>query len=419
MNNKKKLLILGGTSISREIVYAAHEIGLDVYVTDYLENSPCKAIAEKSFMVSCTDVDAVCQLIKQEGIDGVIMGYADVLMSSYVKICQKAGLPCYANMHAIEMTADKDNFKNLCRRFDIPVVDEYTKDYVENNEVTYPIIVKPVDNSGARGIYICHNKSEFDVYYQESLKYSPSKHVLIERFMTGREATIFYYLHKGEIYLLGVSDRHMLKFSEQLLQLPIGYTFPSINQDIFMKEQNENIKNMFRSLDMKEGMVFMQSFNENGKYIIYEMGYRLTGSIEQHLMEKSHNFNHLKEILNYAVGNTVDVTPLATIDLDKAIMANVTLLLSEGTIDHYVGEEETMNIPGVLHIHKSYPEGTIIDDKVMGKLAQVGIRILLYANSRQELLNRMELVKNTLHIISTENKDMLLSNYSYKEVCKE
>lgn len=415
---KKKILILGGTSISRQIVYAAHEIGLDVYVTDYLENSPCKAIAEKSFMVSCTDVDAVCHLIKEEGIDGVIMGYADVLMPSYVKICQKAKLPCYANLHAIEMTADKDNFKNLCRKFNIPVVDEYTKDDIENNKVTYPIIVKPVDNSGARGIYICHDKDEFNVYYQESLKYSPSKHVLIERFMTGKEATIFYYLHKGEIYLLGVSDRHMLKFSEQLLQLPIGYTFPSVNQDIFIKEQNENIKNMFRSLDMKEGMVFMQSFNENGKYIIYEMGYRLTGSIEQHLMEKSHKFNHLKAILNFAVGNTIDVTPLDAIDLENAIMANVTLLLSKGTIDHYVGEEETLNIPGVLHIHSSYPVGTVIDDNVMGKLAQVGIRVLLYADNRQQLLDRMDLVKNTLQVISTDGNDMLLGNYSYKEVCR-
>ena len=136
---KKKLLILGGTSISREIVFAAREIGLEVYVTDYLEDSPCKSIADKSFMISCTDVDAVCKLIKEEKIDGIIMGYADVLLSSYVKICQKAGLPCYANMHAIEMTADKDNFKNLCKKFNIPVVDEYTKEDVENNKANYPL----------------------------------------------------------------------------------------------------------------------------------------------------------------------------------------------------------------------------------------------------------------------------------------
>ena len=414
---KKKILILGGTSISRQILYAAHELGLDVYVADYLADSPCKALAEKSFMVSCTDVDAICQLIKDEGIDGVIMGYADVLLPYYVKICKKAGLPCYANLHAIEMTANKDNFKQLCRNFNVPVVDEYTKEDVDNGSVTYPIIVKPVDNSGARGIYICHDKNEFYTCYQEALRYSPSKHVLIERFMEGKEATIFYYLHEGEIYLLGVSDRHMLKYSDNHLQLPIGYTFPSVNQDTFIKSENKNIKNMFRSLDMREGMVFIQSFNDNGKYIIYEMGYRLTGSIEQHLMEKVHHFNHLKAILNYAVGAPVDVTPLRSIDLESAVMANVTLLLTEGTIGKYVGEDDAKRIPGVLHIHKSYTEGTVIGEELIGRLSQVGIRILLHAENRQQLLERMDLVKNTLHVISVEGRNMILDKYTYEDVC--
>ena len=398
-------------------MYAAHELGMDVYVTDYYADSPCKLIAEKSFEISCTDVDAICQLIKDEQIDGVIMGYADVLLPYYVKICQEAGLPCYANLRAIEMTADKSNFKSLCREFEIPVVPEYTKEEVGRDEVTYPIIVKPVDNSGARGIYICHNKQEFDTYYQEALKFSPSKRVLIERFMTGNEATIFYYLHNGEIYLLGVSDRHMLHFSDNYLQLPVGYTFPSLQQNVYIKNQDANIKKMFRSLDMMEGMVFIQSFNNDGKYIIYEMGYRLTGSIEQHLMEKVHHFNHLKAILNFAVGNPVDAVPLESINLTDAVMANVTLLLSEGTIDHYVGETEVMNMPGVLHIHKSYPEGTIIGEQHMGRLAQVGLRVLLYADNRQQLLYRMDLIKNTLHVISTEGEEMILDKYTYQDLC--
>ena len=419
MKLRKRILLLGGTSISRQIVYAAHELNYDVYVTDYFEDSPCKKIAEKNFMVSCTDVDRVVQLIKEEHIDGVIMGYADVLMSSYVQICEKAGLPCYANLHAIEVTSNKADFKKLCRNFDIPVVPEYSIEDVENENVVYPLIVKPVDNSGARGIYICHDKTEFDKFYPQALQFSPQKHVLIERFMNGREATIFYYLHKGEIYLLGIGDRHMLKFSDHFLQLPIGYTFPSVNQQDFLKVENANIKRMFKSLNMNEGMVFMQCFNENGTFIVYEMGYRLTGSLEHHLMEYAYGFNHLKAMLQYAVGEEVDVKPIQSTNLGNAILANVTLLLSEGIIDHYEGMDEVRNMPGVLHIHESYPVGQAIDESVMGKLAQVGIRVLLHAENRKQLLERMDLVKNTLKVISTDNNDMILRNYSYKEICKE
>ena len=93
--NKKKILILGGINFACEIVDEAHKLGLEVYVTDYNADSPAKALADHSFMVSATDVDGVVQLIKEHKIDGVLFGYADVLMSSYVDICQQAGLPCY------------------------------------------------------------------------------------------------------------------------------------------------------------------------------------------------------------------------------------------------------------------------------------------------------------------------------------
>lgn len=413
----KKLLILGGTSISRQIVYAARELGFAVYVTDYYADSPCKSLADKSFMVSCTDVDAVVQLIQDENVDGVIMGYADVLMPYYVQICDKAGLPCYANMYAVEETSDKAKFKTLCHEFDIPIVPEYSLADVECDKVVYPIIVKPVDNSGARGIYICKNKQEFEVGYVKALSFSRSKKVLIERYITAPEATIFYYLHEGEIYFLGIGDRHMLQYSDELLPLPIGYTYPAIQQTSFLKEEDGNIKRMFKSLGMREGMVFLQSFVEDGRFIIYEMGYRLTGSLEHHLMEHAYGFNHLKEMLNFAVGNKVNVSPLKDEHFGDAIFANVTLLLSEGTIDHFEGVDECKAVPGVLHIHLSYSDGQVIDKSIMGKLAQVGIRVLLYAENKSQLLERMDAVKDMLRVVSTEGEDMILKNYSYQEIC--
>lgn len=418
MQMNKKLLILGGTSISRQILYMAKQMKLDVYVTDYLADSPCKKLADKNFMVDCTDVDSVVQLIRKEHIDGVITGYADVLLPYYVQICEKAGLPCYANLHAIKATTNKSTFKSLCKQFSIPVVSEYSIQDVLSDKVNFPILIKPVDNSGARGIYICHHKSEFEENYPKALQFSRSKHILIEPYITGKEATIFYYLHENEAYLLGVGDRHMLSHHANMLPLPIGYTFPSLQQNEFIKHEHKKIKKLFHSLCMKEGMVFMQAFNHGGHYIIYEMGYRLTGSIEHHLMGHAHHFNHMKAILDYAVGNPVDIAPLRDMDINNCATANVTLLLSEGTIDHYEGLEEAKRMPGVLHIHLSYPTGTVIDSNIIGKLAQVGVRVLLYADNKPQLLQRMDAVKDAIRVISTENRDMLLKQYSYQEVCQ-
>lgn len=415
---EKTLLILGGTAISQQIVYTARELGMKVMVTDYNEDSPCKKIADKSFMASCTDEDAIVQLIQQEHIDGVITGYTDSLLPSYIRICEKAGLPCYANRQAVEIITDKDLFKEACHRSGVSVVPEYTLSEVNRGEAIYPLIIKPVDNSGARGIFICADKKEFDAYYPQALQFSRSRHVLIERYIEEKEATIFYYLHQGEAYLLGVSDRHMLKHHEKLLPLPIGYTFPSTHQKDYINLTDPKVKNIFKELEMKEGLVFLQAFNKNGQFMIYEAGYRLTGSLEHYLIGKAHGFHPLKALLLYAVGEQADFSPIKKADLDAACTANVTLLLSEGTISHYEGLEEAKRMPGVLHIHPSYPVGAVIDSNIIGKLAQVGVRILLHADNRTQLLERMDAVKDAIRVISTDHKDMSLKGYSYQEICR-
>ena len=73
-------------------------------------------------------------------------------------------------------------------------------------------------------------------------------------------------------------------------------------------------------------------------------------------------------------------------------------------------------MPGVLHVHESYPVGKTIDSSVIGKLAQVGIRVLLYADDKEQLLSRMDTIKDRLRVMSTDNKDMVLRNYSYREM---
>lgn len=415
--HQKKLLILGGTRISLQILEAAKKMGLAVFVADYNEDSPCKQIADKSFMVSATDVNAVTEIIHKEKIDGVLMGYADVLLNAYVDICQSAGLPCYATHKSIDITANKREFKNFCRVHGVPVVDEYSFEDVTEGRVIYPLIVKPVDNSGARGIYICRNKDEFQVNYERALEFSQSKQVLIERLMEGKEATVFYYLHEGEIYLLGIGDRWMYEQNDSTLKLPVGYTFPSEDTQSYIDCQNETVVNMFRNLDMREGMVFMQCFVENGRYIVYEMGYRLTGSLEHHLMDQQYGFNHLQAIIDYSVGNKVDISPLASVDPKKCCMANVTLLLKKGTICGTPDIEKLHDLPGVVYAFPSYIAGESITDAQVGKLAQVGLRVLLTADTDEQLLERMNKVKEQASFTDDDDNEMLIKDYDYTQLC--
>jgi len=165
----KKLLILGGTLLSCEIIKQAKKQGAFIVVTDYLEDSPGKKIADKSFLISTTDVEAVVDLIRNEKIDGVLTGFIDLLLPYYVEICEKANIPCYATKEQIDITTNKTKFKELCRSFDVPVVEEYDIKYPftkgDIKHLEYPVLIKPVDNSGARGVFICKNCDELIINF--------------------------------------------------------------------------------------------------------------------------------------------------------------------------------------------------------------------------------------------------------------
>ena len=199
----KKLLVLGGSLISCEIIKRAKELGLYTVVTDYNDpcDSPGKQIADESFMVSATDVDGVVELIRCEHIDGVLTGFSDMLLPYYADICTKAGLPCYGTREQFEIFSEKKKYKTLCRQFDVPTIKEYGIEYLQEDKIEsihFPVLVKPSANSGARGIRICHTAAELREAYQLAVQSSADGIALIEQYVDEKEVTVFWIFQDGE-----------------------------------------------------------------------------------------------------------------------------------------------------------------------------------------------------------------------------
>ena len=230
----KKLLVLGGMKVSCEIVRKAQEMGVYVAVTDYNapEKSPAKEIADESFMVSTTDVNAIVDLIKSERFDGVLTGFVDLLLPYYAEICRKAGLPSLATKEQYEVFIEKKRYKALLKAYDIPVPEEYILHDVTSEQlstISFPVIVKPADSSGARGVTVCDKREELEAAYLEALRFSNTRSIIVEEFLTGVEVTAFWMVQDGEAYFLGLGNRHMENNQGlDIIPLPDGYTFPSI-----------------------------------------------------------------------------------------------------------------------------------------------------------------------------------------------
>lgn len=421
----KRLLILGGSRISCEIVKKAQEMGIYTMVTDWyeLEKSPAKQIADKYFMTSTADIPAMVKLIKDEQVDGVITGFTDSVLPYYAQMCEEAGLPSYGTREQFEILTNKKKYKKLCREFGVPVVDEYkiAEEDLETKKlhnIKYPVLVKPADGSGARGVFICKNKDELLEGYKKALEFSKSKEILVERYIDGKEVTVFYILHDGNIYLSGMGNRHVKHNQDGVIPLPVAYTFPSVHLKEYQKFVDPKVKQMFNSLGMKNGMVFMQCLVEDGECIVYDIGYRLTGSLEYKLMDEICGYNPLEMLIRFALTGQMtekSIEKIATTNWRK-YACNVSFLIKPGVIGQIEGVGDIINIPGVIDAVYAHLKGEKLPKSARGTLRQIVLRVFATASTEEELEKKLNEIYNCLSVISAQGENMLLDGFDSREM---
>ena len=230
--------------------------------------------------------------------------------------------------------------------------------------------------------------------------------------MDYKEATVFYVFINGKAYLSLIGDRHIAPVREGFIKLPTGYTFPSEYTDNFIKTLHPKFVQMFQDLGIKNGVMFIQSFIDNkGNFIPYEPGFRLTASLEYEILKKACGYNPFDMMINFALtgkmtDNFVDnnINPL----LDKKYY-NISCLIKPGKIKTFQGVEEIKNLSNVLTVFQSYAEGDVLDEKLWGKLAQIALRIIFYADSQHKYDETIGKIKKYLKIISDNNENMLIN----------
>lgn len=426
MDSKKqpRLLLLGGMKISCEIVRAAHKLGMFVGVTDYNkpENSPAKQIADAWYMVSTTDVDAVVDLIKKEDYDGVFVGFVDVLLPYYADICKKAGLPCYGTREQFEMFVDKSKYKQLCREYGVPTIAEYDieliKDEQRKGEIEYPVIFKPADSSGARGITICYNESQLTEAYDKAIGSSVSKTAILEKYLEGEEATVFWFFENGRYHLSMIGNRHMQPTKPGVIPLPVGYTFPSTLTEAYIRDVKPAAEKMFKSQGIHTGMMFMQCKIVDGTCYMYDIGFRLTGSLEYKILEATCGYNPLELLIQYAVSGKIDDNIRTKVDpyLNGKIGWNISFLMNSGRISTMSDPKALLKIDGVVDAVVAHEVGEEIKPEEIGLLKQICLRVLGASESKDKAISTIREVTNQFTLADGNGESLLLPPLNLSEL---
>ena len=412
----KKLLILGGPSLMCDVVNKARDMGVHTIVTDWYEPeiSVAKKIADEYRMVSSSDVEALVELVKNENIDGVYTQYTDSTLPYCQQVCEKVGLPFFIDDIQEKLISNKENSKNLCIKYGIPVSEEYyvSEDFSpeEIEKIKWPVLTKPTDNSGQRGITICNNLEELKKGYAYAKENSKEGKVVVEEYMQGDYVVLNFTLQDGNLYLSGMADKPVIdeKYANGLIRLPKGYIMPSKYLDLFYKKRFKNFEALAKGIGLKDGNWSIECVVRNDDLYVFEMQFRLGGMRHYTFVQEENGIDTLEMHIRYALTGKFEGYDLSKLDTPyyKRTYCSLNILLKDGIITKVEGLEILDNLPEVkskLPMHQ-------LGDKVelSGTVFQIFMKASLVAESYEKLKCVLEKIQNTIKVYDENGNNMVL-----------
>ena len=415
----KKLLVLGGFTLACDIIRRAQEMGAYVYVADYNPNVPGSKIADKFVTISATDVEAIVEFCKKEGIDGVTTGFVDILLKPCFEVCKRLSLPCYMTPKMISVSTNKIDFKETCNQYGVPVPQTYLMGGKITDEVyeriNYPVFVKPLDSSGSRGAGVCRNRDELDKQFAEAVSYSVTKNAIIEDYITGRDFLMDYIAVDGEFRLLSMFDRFVTEDRGSAVNYANISMAPSKAVDLYLDKVNEKAINMFKSLGFKDGLLFMQGYSNGDKITFFEMGCRLGGSFYNHEL-KCLGYDALTMVVRYALaGKMVQDINKIPVDVAKynghyALDCNYLLKGTDETVLKMIGIDEIKHLPSCISTIQYHDLGYhYTKDRTVDRPIYT---FEIVADSKEQVMEDVNYVNDKFDVQNEKGESILITKYN-------
>jgi biotin carboxylase len=413
--NNKKLLILGGNPETGVLVEIANSLGIYTIVVDPNLNSPAKKLANESYEFDGFNIHQIVELARKIKVDGVLVGVADILVAPYQEICEKLQLPCYATQEIVKAFCSKDGFKIACEKYNIQDIPGYyindTLNLNKLSELTFPLMVKPVDNGAGVGMRICNDKNDLQNSITNGIQFSKKGGVLVEQYMNCDDIFAYYTFKDGKAYLSAIADRITTKKQGNLSPVCIGAIYPSKYTNQFISKINPLMVAFFEKLGIKNGVLNLQFFVKNNQYYAYDPGFRLQGEAPHiHILEIN-KFDHRKMLLNFALTGSLGVDDFNEKNdylFKNGYASTIWVLLKSGTIGVVKGLDIIKSDDSVSFVMERFKENDTIEPNMIGTERQVFARIYLQCIKFEVLKEKISRFQQILEINDINGENMII-----------
>ena len=281
----KRVLMLGGSIYQTYAIKEAVRQGHYVITCDYLPDNPGHKFAHEYHNVSTTDKEAVLELARELKVDGVVAYASDPAAPTAAYVCEKLGLPT-SPYKSVEILSKKHLFRKYLAEngFNVPKARSdktFEEAEKEIDDFQLPVMVKPVDSSGSKGINKLTDKSQLKAFVEDALSYSRDKIFLIEEFIVKKGPQIsgdaFSVDGKLVFHCLG-NEFYSTKVDKDFA--PLGECWPTVMPKEVMDTLEADLQRLITSLGMRSNAYNVEAiYGEDGKVYILELGARSGGSL--------------------------------------------------------------------------------------------------------------------------------------------
>lgn len=333
---KKKLMLLGGLRYLLPVIEAAHRHGIHVITVDYLPDNIAHKFSDEYHNVSIIDKETVLALAQELQIDGIMSFAVDPGVVSAAYVAEQMGLPFQCSYEAACILQNKSRFRKFLadNGFNVPNARGYNEGDNALKDIDYfnwPVIVKPVDSAGSKGVTRVDDPTELPAAIAHALDCSPSRHFIIEDFLekAGCSSDTDSFSVDGDLVFCTFNNQYFDEDAENEYT-PAAYSWPSSMPLEVQDELRSELQRLMTLLKMRTGLYNIETrLCTNGKAYIMEVSPRAGG-------------NRLAEMLKYVTGEDI---------IERATLAAV----SEPFQPITRGADETRQyiVEIILHANKS------------------------------------------------------------------
>lgn len=291
---QKRLLLLGGLRYQLPVIKSAHELGYYVITCDYIPNNIAHKYSDEYHNVSIIDKEAVLLLAQKLKIDGIMSFAVDPGVMTAAYVAEKMGFPHSGSYESVCILQNKDRFYSFLAQnnFNVPQAWSFSSvDDALKREYPYPVIVKPTDSAGSKGVSRVDSSDQLKPAVQSAIEHSLSKRVIIEEFIEkeGCSSDSDSFTVDGVLKFVSFSAQRFDSDAPNPYT-PSAFSWPSTMSMEQESVLTSEIQRLLTLLQMKTSIYNIETrVGKNGKPYIMEVSPRGGG-------------NRLAEVLRYATG---------------------------------------------------------------------------------------------------------------------